>query len=318
MKKKMKISINILLLLTCLFISCNKKNATEPVIQATHLKYFGFTLIDTYWDDPTDTETKTNYINEVAGFSNMADILVVNPSDNIIERVTTMNILHVKSILHLNEIFFEQVGTSSPSGVEYDLRSNYQDRWNQFLDINQLQLNKDKIQCLYIGEEPTWNGIGYNELKSATDYVKSTLPDISIMIIEAYPAIDQLQIPNSVDWVGFDRYFIKNPQTAEDFIGNLNVLKSKFSTNTQKLVLVMDAHYISQLHGTYGGIALNEMEEVANNYYALAKSEQKTIALLGYFWPSGFDNSNSIGARNMPNNVLQNYIRIGKEITKKE
>ena len=253
----------------------------------------------------------------MAEFSNIADILVVNPTDNIVERMTIMNALEVKSILHLNDIFFEQVGTSSPSGIEYDLRSNYQERWNTFLNLNQLQSNQGLIQCFYIGEEPTWNGINYDELKFATDFVKSTLPDVLIMIIEAYPAINQLQIPNSVDWIGFDHYFIKTPQTDVSFLSNLSLLKSKFSTNTQKLVLVMDAHYISAIHRYFGGIELNEMGEVADNYYELAKYEQKTIALLGYFWPSGFDISGSIGARNMPNNIRQNYIRIGKEITGK-
>jgi hypothetical protein len=79
----------------------------------------------------------------------------------------------------------------------------------------------------------------------------------------------------------------------------------------------MDAHYISTLHGDYGGIEINEMQEVANSYYELAKSEPKTIALIGYFWPSGFDNAGSIGARNMPQKVKENYVRIGNEIIRK-
>ncbi|NEN25428.1 hypothetical protein G3O08_18210 [Cryomorpha ignava] len=137
------------------------------------------------------------------------------------------------------------------------------------------------------------------------------------MIIEAYPAVDQLQIPNSVDWIGFDHYFIKNPKTDTHYLNELNTLKSKFSNNDQKLVIVMDTHFMSSFHNDIGGIELNEMHEVANNYYELAKSEPKTIAIIGYFWPSGFDLPNSIGARNMPQSIKENYIRIGKEITNK-
>lgn len=274
-------------------------------------------MIDTYWDDPTDNQTKTNYIDEVFGFSNIADILVVNPSDNIVARMTEMNDFQVKSILHLSEIFFEIVGTSSPSGVEYDLRSDFQSRWDEFINVNNLQVNQDLIQSFYIGEEPTWNGISFSELKSATDYVKSAIPTIPIMIIEAYPIIDQLQIPNSVDWIGFDHYFIKDPNSNLDYLSELNNLKSKFTNAEQKLVIIMDTHYISSLHGDFGGIALNEMDVVANSYFELAKSEPKTIAILGYFWPSGFDSPESIGARNMPENIKENYIRIGKEITNK-
>ena len=300
-----------------LLVSCHKENQSDQTINSSHIKYFGFTLIDTYWDDPTDNQTKTNYIDEVFGFSNIADILVVNPSDNIVARMTEMNDFQVKSILHLSEIFFEIVGTSSPSGVEYDLRTDFQSRWDEFINVNNLQVNQDLIQSFYIGEEPTWNGISFSELKSATDYVKSAIPTIPIMIIEAYPIIDQLQIPNSVDWIGFDHYFIKDPNSNLDYLSELNNLKSKFTNAEQKLVIIMDTHYISSLHGDFGGIALNEMDGVANSYFELAKSEPKTIAILGYFWPSGFDSPESIGARNMPENIKENYIRIGKEITNK-
>jgi len=300
-----------------LLVSCHKENQSDQTINSSHIKYFGFTLIDTYWDDPTDNQTKTNYIDEVFGFSNIADILVVNPSDNIVARMTEMNDFQVKSILHLSEIFFEIVGTSSPSGVEYELRTDYQARWDEFINVNNLQVNQDLIQSFYIGEEPTWNGISFSELKSATDYVKSTIPTIPIMIIEAYPIIDQLQIPNSVDWIGFDHYFIKDPNSNLDYLSELNNLKSKFSNAEQQLVIILDTHYISSLHGDFGGIALNEMDGVANSYFELAKSEPKTIAILGYFWPSGFDSPESIGARNMPENIKENYIRIGKEITNK-
>ena len=279
-----------------------------------HLTYFGFTLIDTYWDDPTDTEIKSNYLDEVANFTNMADILVLNPSDNIIARLTAMNDVQVKSILHLNEIFFEQNGTSSPSGVNYDLRLDYQSRWDEFINTNNLIVNKEKILCFYLGEEPTWNGISFNDLQSAADYIKVSLPTVPILIIEAYPAIAQLQVPNSVDWVGFDHYFIKNPSSDIGYLTELTTLKSKLSTTKQKLVIVMDAHYISSLHGDLGGISLDEMQDVANSYYSLAQSEPLVIALLAYFWPSGFDVPSSIGARNMPLGINQNYRRIGNEI----
>ena len=300
-----------------ILISCHKDNQVDKLVPSSHIKYFGFTLIDTFWDDPTDNEQKTNYIDEVFGFSNVADILIVNPSDNIVARMTEMNHLQVKSILHVSELFFEWIGTSSPSGSEYGLRPDYQSRWDEFINANNLQDNQEFIQSFYIGEEPTWNGISYSELKLATDYVKLTIPDIPIMIVEAYPIIDLFKVPNSVDWIGFDHYFVEDPKTDVLYLNELNTLKSKFTTSEQKLVLIMDTHYISDFHGDYGGIALNDMDKVANSYYDLAKSEPKTIAILGYFWPSGFDNPESIGARNMPETIKENYFRIGKEITGK-
>lgn len=297
--------------------SCHKESQPEPSVSTAHIKHFGFALIDVYWDDPTDNQTKTNYIDEVYTFSNIADISVENTTDNIIGRMTQMNNLQVKSVLHLSELFFELVGNASPSGFDYALRVDFQARWDEFVSVNNLQTNAGLIQAFYIGEEPTWNGISYTDLKAATDYVKLTIPSVPVMIIEAYPAIDQLQVPTSVDWIGFDHYFIKDPKSNAEYLSELSSLKSKFSNIDQKLVIVMDTHFISSLHGNMGGIALNEMQQIANSYYEIAKSEPKTIAIIGYFWPSGFDASSSVGARNMPANVKENYIRIGKEITKK-
>jgi len=111
---RLKLLFSILLL-----ISCNKENQAEQNTDSSHIKYFGFTLIDTYWDDPTDNQTKSNYIDEVHEFSNIADILVVNPTDNIVARMTEMNNLEVKSVLHIWELFFELIGESSPSGMEF-------------------------------------------------------------------------------------------------------------------------------------------------------------------------------------------------------
>lgn len=305
------------IILVLLLVSCVAENQSDLTLPSQKLEYFGFTLIDTYWDDPSDNETKTNYIDEVHEFSNMADILVVNPTDNIVARMKAINNLQMKSVLHLSELFFELIGTDSPSGANYNLRADYKARWDQFIRTNNLEINHNLVQTFYIGEEPTWNGISFIELKAATDYVKSTIASVPIMIIEAYPIIDQLQVPTSVDWIGFDHYFIKDPTTNVEYLTELKNLLSKFSTEEQRLVIVMDTHYISAYHGDYGRIALNEMDMVANNYYKLAESEPKTIAILGYFWPSGFDVPTSIGARNMPKYIKENYMRIGKEITKK-
>ena len=296
--------------------ACNSKNDSPDISDSSHIKYFGFTIVDTYWDDPSDNETKTNYSDEVAPFSNMADILVLDPATTIVGKMEVMNGLQMKSILHLYELFFEADGTDAPSGTNYRLRTNAQERWNVFMTTNALNENQGLVQAFYIGEEPTWNGISFTELQQATDYVKSSLPNIPILVIEAYLALGDLQVPASVDWVGFDHYFIKDPKNDATYTSELNLLKSKL-TPEQKLVVVLDAHYIDFAHGDHGGVALNEMGEVALSYYDLAKSEPRTIALLGYFWPSGFDSDNSIGARNMPDVVKNKYISIGKEITRK-
>jgi len=293
---------HIFIFIICFFTSCESSDTNTS--DSLHIKYFGFALVNTLWDDPTDTTMLTNYSGEVAAFSNIADILVVEPNENITSK--------------LNDIlFFEPNGTNAPSGTSYGLRLDYQQRWNTFIETNTLSENTSLIQAFYIGEEPTWNGISFEDLKAATDYIKSTIPDVATLVIEAYPALDDLQIPISVDWVGFDHYFIKDPKNDAQFLSQLNLLKSKLSSDDQKLVLVMDTHYIETLHGNFGNITLEEMTSVATSYYDLALSERKTIALIGYFWPSGFDDPNAIGARHMPEETKEEYRRIGLEITQK-
>lgn len=309
-----------LVLIILLFNSYSCKKENEPSSDAytnTHIEYYGFTIIDTYWDDPSDAEQKMNYADEIHGFSNLADLLVVDPNDALMERVHYFQDLELKAILHLNELFFELVDNNSPSGSNYDLRANFQERWTEFKGVNQSILNHDFIGAFYIGEEPTWNGISFDEMDAVSQLLQMDFPNIPTMMIEAYPALDDLQVPQSVDWVGFDRYFIKNPNTDTEFQQDWTLLKSKLSNQDQRIMVIMDSHYIDWVHGDFGNIDVEEMDEVAKNYYELAQRDDKVIGILGYFWPSGFDVPESLGARGMPADVKRTYERIGKEITGK-
>ncbi len=310
---KILLSSTIIIFIT----SCDKDPHPAPATSNNHLEYFGFTLIDVGWDDPIDTNSKTNYVDEVASFFNVADMVVVNPADNIIARMQLMSNNQMKAILHLNEIFFECVGTGGPSGTLYDLRADYKTRWNDLVTTNNLTINHSMVQAFYVGEEPTWSSISYLELKAATDYIEATIPQIPVLVIESYPVICSLQIPTTVDWIGFDHYFIKDPKNSVVFLDELSMLKSKFSSASQKVVLVLDAHFILGLHFDYGGIAESEMKNVATSYYDLAQSDPDVIGLLGYFWPGGFDDPSAKGARELPQNAKDEYIRIGKMITSK-
>lgn len=302
-------------LLLAWFASCSSSDQAS-VQTAVHLRYFGFTLIDTYFDDPTDSQAKTNYADEVHSFNNLADMLVLEPSDSIAQRIAHFGQKDLKAVLHLNEIFFEHVNAHAPSGANYDLRPDYRERWNQFVQINHAVLNADGIGAFYIGEEPTWNGISYDELTAVTNFLKEGHSNIPILIIEAHPALPDLRVPEKVDWVGFDHDFIKNPNSDAAFQQEWEVLKTKLSGN-QKIMIVMDAHYMEGAHGTYGNIAIDEMAEVAENYYQLAKNEKRVVGYLAYFWPNGFGVPGSIGGRGMPTAVKEKYIEIGKAISGK-
>ncbi|MTB51112.1 hypothetical protein [Lewinella sp. W8] len=306
----------LLIFISILFLSCEKDQNSRTTPDA-HLEYFGFSIVDTYWDDPTDSETKTNYADEIHHFCNIADILILEPDDDIVERTTVFTNLELKPILHLNELFFVLVDTLSASGSNFDLRTDFEERWNEFKLINQEILTPTSIAAFYIGEEPTWNGISFTELSAVSELLQSDFPDIPTMIIEAYPSLDDLRIPEAIDWVGFDQYFIKDPNTNDEFQENWQKLHRKLSDPSQRIMVILDSHYIDWAHGDYGNIEIEQMGEVARNYYDLAVQDKRVIGILGYFWPNEFDIPGSTGARGMPRNVISEYEIMGKSITKK-
>lgn len=315
----MKFTTPLLFLAALSLLGCKKEEVIEdpfPEKTNANLTWFGYTLVDVYWNDPTDDTDKTNYIDEVASFSNIADILVIAPEDDIRDRLALMAENDVKGLIHLNEIFFELVGTTdSLSGANYDLRADYTERWDTFVSTNEFDLNTSALGGFYLGEEPTWNSISPEDFALASDYIKATVPSVPILLIEAYPAVEALEVPESVDWIGFDHYFIADPSTNSTFLSELATIKSK-KMDHQDLVLILDAHYIPFAHGS-SGISKSDMDVVARNYYQLANQETAVIGMIGYHWPSGFDFSSAVGTRGLPNNVRVEHELIGKAITGK-
>ncbi len=313
----MKYFIILLTLLTGL-TTCQKKELTSALPAKTNpnLNYFGYTLVDVGWDDPSDKNDKTNYVDEVHSFSNIADILVTSPEDNIIARLEIMDQVNVKAVIHLNEIFFEQTGEGGDkSGFIYGLRPDYQARWNNFILTNDLTNNHHLINSLYIGEEPAWNSIPESDFTLACDYIKQTLPQVPVFSVEAFAAIDEMYIPQSVDWVGFDHYFLNDPESDKDFLEEYMIMKSKMYSH-QRIILIMDAHFIKFAHGS-SGISKNDMDFIARAYYNIANADTVVVGILGYHWPNGFEFKSALGARGFPDHVLKEHQMIGKTITGK-
>lgn len=311
---------NFLLFFLLVFcFGCQKQKDVIMIPSPTNpnLTYFGYTLVDVLFDAPNDNVIKKNYVDEVAPFTNIADLLVVEPTDNIKDRLALMANYDVKGLLHLNEIFFEIVGKiNTKSGNDYALRTDYKERWDTFISVNELTTDPNNIAGFYLGEEPFWNSISAEEYKLASDYIKTTVPSIPIFLVEAYAAVDEMVVPSSTDWVGFDHYFIGDPLNDKTYQKELAVLKSKLNAE-QKIMLILDAHYIKFAHGS-SGISKMEMDAVAKSYYDLANSDPQIIGIIGYHWPSGFEFKSAIGARDLPEHVLEIHKKIGKAITGKE
>lgn len=308
----------LLLTITLLLCSCVTNEVTDsiPEKENSNLKYFGWTLIDTYWDDPKDDEEKTNYIDEIANFSNIADILPADITDDIRERIGVFQAYDVEVVLHVWTIFFEESEKGGDlSGTIFTLREDYEERWNQFSELNEINVLGNNIHCFYLGEEPAWNGITEEEFTEAADFLKEKHPEIPILSVEAYAAIDLMYAPDAVDYIGWDRYFVKEPSTNENFLGDITVIQN-LRKDHQKIYLIMDAHHIPVLHNFYG-ISKKQLGNIARSYYDIANSNENIQGILGYHWPSGFDIKSTTGARDLPEYVQSQYESIGKTITEK-
>jgi|GEM_PF-792437 len=295
----------ILLLFT---FSLLQLNAQAPA----HLKYFGYVAIDCLYDDPLDVSTLTNYISEVDTFSNIAHMCVYDYTDNIIARTNDMNAHCVNPMLQVQSVFFEEVDTLAPSGTNYDLYSDFTSRWNTFMTINASVFVPSKISCFYIIDEPFWNGVSLAEMDTVCTLLKNAFPTIPILMVEAYTTVNVMQVPVAMDWVGFDRYGVFDPEFDVDFQNDLDTVKSRLSSPNQKIILVIDDQWLP----FYGdaGFSPDTMKYVVQNYYDLAVADTSVIGLIGYIWPGGLDDPGHLGVRNLTQGVIDKNVEIGQLI----
>lgn len=298
------------------FGTASSSSVAVPASKNGSLQYFGYALVDCGIDDPADAVDRRNYVTEVASFSNVAQMCVFDPSENIVDRLQLMSKNDLKALLSVQAIFF--VGNpdaTQGSGMNFDLHPQYQARWQRFVGNNNLSQNISAIAAFYVADEPVWNGITFTELKTAADAIKASFASVPTAIIEAPHGIRRLQVPLSIDWIGFDRYAVATPDTDPEYNSELALLKSKRSRPGQKLLLVMDAQWLP-FYGEAGYLP-RRMKAVASRYYNVAKSDPDIVGIIGYLWPGGFDDADQMGARNLPMKVIDEHVRIGKLITGK-
>ncbi|RMG46573.1 MAG: hypothetical protein D6718_05385 [Acidobacteria bacterium] len=280
--------------------------AAAPAAAAGHLQHYGFAVVDCGWDDPHDAEPRTRYTDEVDCFTDTAQLCVYDSSERVAGRIRLMNLAGILPILHVQGVLFETTET----GVR--LRPDYVERWNRFRDLNASALSADRVGAFYLVDEPVLNGLPPGELAAASDLVDADYPEIPGMVIEAADTVGDLVVPPSMDWVGFDEYGIYDPGTDPRYQEHLATLKARRSTPEQRIVMIMDAQWRPEY--LLLGWLPETMAEVAANYHAAAEADPDVVALIGYLWPGGLDLPEHLGARDLPENVLDEYHRIGRSI----
>ncbi len=281
-----------------------------PPVEVPHIRYFGFAMVDAGFDDPLDSEYKTNYLDEVAKFCNTAQLAAFDPAEDITARLDAAAAVGVFPILHVQTILF---ATSDTGTLE--LHADYAARWQSFVALNSLVARAEQLACIYPVDEPVWNGVSAGDLAAACSLIDQTLPETPILIIEAPPVVDQLIVPIEADWIGFDLYGTLDPNTDETYQALTRTLRSRKTRADQKIVVVMETQWLPQ-YGQWG-VQPGDMAGVAVSYTRFARRNKDVVAIIGYLWPGGFDQPDQLGARHLPPEVIEVYGIIGRWISGK-
>ncbi|RME50298.1 MAG: hypothetical protein D6790_21405 [Caldilineae bacterium] len=221
----------------------------------------------------------------------------------------------LRALLNAEGVFFEEDPTAPAApygGPPLVLRDDYRSRWEDLVAEARLVGQRATLAAVFVADEPTWRGIAPGDLAAAYAVVEATLPDVPLLLIEAYPVLAQLQVPRSVDWVAFDRYGVLDPENDPAYLVDLCTLKDRRSRPDQRVVLVMEAQWLPE-YG-YFGVQPEAMASVAESYYRLANRDPSVIGMVGYLWPSELDAPGQLGARDLPESVRAVYRQIGREI----
>ncbi len=282
---------------------------------ASHLKYFGYFSVDVEHDDPNDAEVKSNFTDEVGSFSNIAHMAAYQATQDLRSQIDTMNSYCMKPFVSPQEVLYRQVDTLAPSGHHYQLLADYQANWATFKAINGASFTPAKVAAFYLMDQPIWNGVSFDALNVVSQMIKADYPDIPVLLIESFAELTLLQVPPSVDWVGFNRSAVFDPLPSKNasFLANIETLKSKLSNPAQKIFLTIDDRW-EPLYATLGIATPEQMLPVIQDYYDLAVSDPAVVGLVGFLWAAGTGPPGELGVRDMPKSIIDLNKQIGAKI----
>lgn len=273
----------------------------NPAISVTQ---FGFAAIACDHDDPFDTDPKTDFSDEVAGFSNFNQVCPTG--DLAIDRdrlVATAQFYD--PLYYIEPVFFDPAtGSARPQTEANNLWQGVRQA------IADSQIDTARI-TFYLFDEPTLRGIAHGDLAPFANQIKQTYPDSKILLIEAFSDTTPPVVPDFVDLWGFNAYTIRDPAAEPRYTSYLDQAAAQLRSD-QALVLVGDGIH-TPFHAN-AGLSQADMAEVARNYFALAESRNDVAALLVYTWAGGIDNNQERGVRDLPVEVQDQWRAIGTEI----
>lgn len=268
------------------------------------LSQFGFAAIACDHDDPFDNDGKTDYSDEVAGFSNLNQVCLTGQGDIDTARLAD-TAQSYDPLLYIEPAFFDLgTGAPHPPDVAEALWTSVQQ------SITGSGVDPARI-VFYLSDEPTLRGVALADLEPAATQVRSAYPTSKILLIEAYTATDAPVIPAYVDLWGFNAYTVPDPGAEPLYTDYLDAASAQLRDG-QALVILGDGIH-TPFHAD-AGLSETDMAAVAVNYLNLARSRDDVAALLVYTWAGGVDNDQERGVRNLPLAVQDQWRAIGNSI----
>jgi hypothetical protein len=286
---------------------------THAQLANERIRYFGFALVDCGYDDPLDSEAKTNYVDELAGWANLAQLCATDPDENLGARLDAFAHAGVQAALFVEPLLFAaHPDPTTPSGRRLTLRPDAAARWSRFVARNRAHLTPEHIAMLYVADEPVWNGLAAAPFEVALALLKGALPALPTFAVEAFPVVRQALAPAQLDWVGFDRYDRPDPAHDPTWQADYAALRARRTRPDQKIVIVANTEW----RPAYAELGLQpkDLAAVAYSYWEVASGDPDVVALAGYLWPGGFDDPAQLGGRNLPASVRAVLREIGEKI----
>ena len=276
--------------------------------QAETLRHFGYAAVACGHDDPHDATAKSDYIDEVAGFSNIAQVCPDGDPAVTADRLRRADAAGLAPLLLVEPAFFARKGASlaalppDESAAIWAILSE---------GITRSGVDPSRI-IFYVVDEPAHFGLPPADVDAAARAVRADYPSSPLLVIEAWNEAGPPPVSPEIDYWGFDVYGVPDPAAEPRYGAFLDAAKATMRPG-QKLVLVMEAMHHTAIHpDTTEG--RESLAGIARAYHAYAVARGDVAMILAYAWAGGIDGPAERGIRDLPQKVQDAHRSIGKAI----
>ncbi len=256
----------------------------------------GFAAVACGHDDPLDQETRSDYTDEVAGWTTLNHVCLGTPDETLARLLRVKP--HFTPLLHVEPVFFE-------GGKRMRWQPAADELWAIYAEIIK---SSGVAPVFYLADEPQLRKLDLALISRAAKMIRADFPDAKIAVIEAFLPNAPLIISDEIDLWGFNAYTLRDPGQDRAYMAHLAQVENHLLPH-QNMILVADANH-TRVHRAMG-LGPDDMADVALAYERLARSNPRITALIGYTWAGGIDWPDELGVRDMPAHVQDTWRAIG-------